>query len=111
MSFSPAFKDLAHNDALEAAGLISLFLPTKSHQGGPEAAKTSPPPWKDWISEWIRLWAAVPNCKYWDIQWAGLLARAIKHVPPADVDWEPYLPFLFTQFLNAIEVGIKSCLF
>lgn len=101
---SPAFKDLAHNDALEAAGLIGLFLPTKSRQGGAESAGASPPPWKEWVADWVRLWAAVPNCKYWDTQWGGLVARAIKHVAPADVDWEPHLPFLFTKFLNAIEV-------
>lgn len=126
---SPAFEDLAHHDALEAAGLLGLFLPTKPFRredssvklppqrwsdfegtwmrlwwGGSIPPQSPPLPWNEWVEEWMHLWAAVPNCKYWDTQWAGLITRVIKHVAPADVDWEPHLPFLFTQLFNSVEV-------
>lgn len=76
--------------------------------GGPAPTKTPPPPWEEWVAEWIRLWAAIPNCQFWDTQWARLVTRVIKHADHADVDWEPHLPFLFTQLLNGIEVIIAA---
>jgi hypothetical protein len=58
---------------------------------------------RDWISECLKLWASLPNCRYWNLQWASLIARCIKH-SVGSVDWEPFLPTLFTSFLRSFEV-------
>lgn len=56
-----------------------------------------------WISECFSLWAALPNCRYWNLQWASLNARCIKH-SRSSFDWEPFLPTLFTNFVRSFEV-------
>lgn len=59
----------------------------------------------DWLIEVLHLWAAVPNCNFWNLQWASLLSRVIKHSSLWEV-WEPLLPTLFTFYLRSFEVWL-----
>lgn len=101
----PAFQDLASNDALQAAGLVALFLPTTSSANN---AEEPPPPWRSWVSQWMALWGKVPNCPFWAQQWASLLTRCAKHLPAAAVDWEPHIPLLYTRFLAAFGLPVGT---
>jgi proteasome activator subunit 4 len=60
---------------------------------------------RDWLIEVLHLWAAVPNCNFWNLQWASLLSRVIKHSSSWEV-WEPLLPTLFTFYLRSFEVPV-----
>lgn len=101
--FRPKLEDISHNSALEAAGFLSLFLSTKSEK----KAKVNESFFsRAWLAECLELWSAIPTCHYWNIQWASLLSRCIKHRVLSTSDWEPFLPELFTNFLNAFEVPV-----
>jgi proteasome activator subunit 4 len=100
--FRPAFEDLSHNSSLEAVGFVSLFLPSTLHiDGDVDTALLT----RDWLIEVLHLWAAVPNCNFWNLQWASLLSRVIKHSSSWEV-WEPLLPTLFTFYLRSFEVPV-----
>jgi hypothetical protein len=62
----------------------------------------------DWITECIDLWESIPNCQFWNSQWADVIARVVKNYP--DVDWEGLLPLLFAKYLNMFEVSISILL-
>ncbi|KAL3680307.1 hypothetical protein R1sor_023263 [Riccia sorocarpa] len=102
--FRPALDDLSHNAALEAVSFIDLFLPTNLEKLT-EADRTTLS--RKWFAECLNLWAALPNSHYWDRQWASLLSRYIKHCFMSQtVDWDPYLPDLFTHILTSFEVPV-----
>lgn len=101
--FRPKFDDISHNSALEAAGFVSLFLPTKSQK---TLQIDQPFFTRAWLAECLDLWSAIPSCHYWNVQWASVLSRCIKHQVMGPFDWEPFLPRIFTQFLNAFDVPI-----
>ncbi|KAG0595242.1 hypothetical protein M758_UG152600 [Ceratodon purpureus] len=52
----------------------------------------------------MRIWAAMPNCRFWNFQWAALLSRVIKHSHDTFSDWEDFVPTLFTFYLQSFEV-------
>ncbi|KAM1276450.1 hypothetical protein ACFX13_029665 [Malus domestica] len=87
-----------HNSSFEGSGFVRLFLPTNldnqdffSH---------------DWIKEFFRLWDSIPNCQFWNSQWAAVIARVVKNYKL--IDWECYLPTLFTKYLNMFEVPVAN---
>lgn len=57
---------------------------------------------RDWIKECVALWESIPKCQFWNSQWAAIIARVIKNYN--HIDWEPFLPMLFTRYLNMFEV-------
>lgn len=61
---------------------------------------------RDWIKQSLDLWNSNPNCQFWDIQWAGIFARCIKNYN--SIDWECFLPALFTHYLNMFEVSTMT---
>ncbi|KAM1341287.1 hypothetical protein ACFX2F_005761 [Malus domestica] len=87
-----------HNSSFEGSGFVRLFLPTNldnqdffSH---------------DWIKEFFHLWDSIPNCQFWNSQWAAVIARVVKNYKL--IDWECYLPALFTRYLNMFEVPVAN---
>ncbi|CAA0832493.1 proteasome activating protein 200 [Striga hermonthica] len=87
-----------HNAAFEGAGFVRLFLPTNVEN-------------QDFFNpEWIRLcldhWASIPNCQFWNSQWASVTARVIKSYP--FIEWEHFLPDLFSIYLNIFEVPVAN---
>ena len=56
----------------------------------------------DWIAQCLDIWDSVTNCNFWDIQWASIIARCIKNF--RSVNWDDYLPLLFTRYLNMFAV-------
>ncbi|RDX74118.1 Proteasome activator subunit 4 [Mucuna pruriens] len=60
----------------------------------------------DWITECIDLWESIPNCQFWNNQWADVIARVVKNYH--NVDWECFLPLLFARYLNMFEVPVAN---
>ncbi|KAJ3694711.1 hypothetical protein LUZ60_000088 [Juncus effusus] len=87
-----------HYAAFEGCGFLRLFLPINSKN---QDFFTS-----DWIKESLDLWNSIPNCQFWDIQWTAIISRCIKNCN--SVDFEPFLPFLFTSYLNMFEVPVSN---
>ncbi|KAL4185907.1 hypothetical protein AMTRI_Chr10g8130 [Amborella trichopoda] len=87
-----------HNSSFEGAGFIRLFLPTNLENQDHFSLQ--------WIEDCLDLWASIPNCQFWDIQWANVIARCIKNCPT--INWEPFLPVLFTHYLNLFEVPVAN---
>ncbi|KAF0904304.1 hypothetical protein E2562_033273 [Oryza meyeriana var. granulata] len=87
-----------HNSAFEGIGFLRLFLPANSRNQDHFTT--------DWIAECLDIWGSVTNCNFWDIQWASIIARCIKG--SISVDWEKFIPLLFTRYLNMFEVPISS---
>ncbi|KAJ8640128.1 hypothetical protein MRB53_016822 [Persea americana] len=87
-----------HNCSFEGSGFVKLFLPTNMENRDFFS--------QDWIKQCLDLWNSIPNCQFWDIQWAGIFARCIKNYN--SIDWECFLPALFTHYLNMFEVPIAS---
>ncbi|XP_019059113.1 PREDICTED: proteasome activator subunit 4 [Tarenaya hassleriana] len=87
-----------HNSSFEGSGFVRLFLPTN-----PENQDFFS---EEWISNCLELWDTIPNCQFWNSQWTAVLARVIKtyHF----VNWERFLPTLFSRFLNMFEVPVAS---
>lgn len=50
------------------------------------------------------LWDSIPNCQFWNSQWAAVMARVVKNYK--FINWECFLPTLFTRFLNMFEVSV-----
>nr|BAD53980.1 proteasome activator subunit 4-like [Oryza sativa Japonica Group] len=96
--FSPLLKNPWHNSAFEGIGFLRLFLPANSRNQDHFTT--------DWIAECLDIWGSVTNCNFWDIQWAAIVARCIKG--SISVDWEKFIPLLFTRYLNMFEVPISS---
>ncbi|WVY94964.1 hypothetical protein V8G54_034052 [Vigna mungo] len=83
-----------HNSSFEGSGFARLFLPTNLDN---EAFFTH-----DWITECIDLWESIPNCQFWNNQWADVIARVVKNYH--NVDWDCFLPLLFARYLNMFEI-------
>lgn len=58
----------------------------------------------NWIKVCMDQWDSVPNCQFWDFQWAAVTARVIKNCN--FINWECFLPMLFTRYLNMFEVSV-----
>ncbi|XP_027335262.1 proteasome activator subunit 4 [Abrus precatorius] len=87
-----------HNSSFEGSGFARLFLPTNLDN---QAFFTH-----DWIAECIDLWESIPNCQFWNNQWADVIARVVKNYH--NVDWESVLPLLFARYLNMFEVPVAN---
>lgn len=87
-----------HNSSFEGSGFVKLFLPTNMENNDFYS--------QDWIRQFIDLWDSIPTCQFWDIQWTEFLARCIKNC--TSIDWECFLPVLFTKYLNMFEVPIAN---
>ncbi|KAK7305308.1 hypothetical protein VNO77_43212 [Canavalia gladiata] len=87
-----------HNSSFEGSGFARLFLPTNLDN---QAFFSH-----DWITECMNLWESIPNCQFWNNQWADVIARVIKNYH--NVDWECLLPLLFTRYLNMFEVPVAN---
>ncbi|XP_054818668.1 proteasome activator subunit 4 [Prosopis cineraria] len=87
-----------HNSAFEGSGFARLFLPTN--------LDNQPFFSHDWIEECIELWDSIPNCQFWNGQWAAIIARVVKNYH--NVDWECFLPALFARYLNMFEVPVSN---
>ncbi|KAK8926304.1 hypothetical protein KSP39_PZI018786 [Platanthera zijinensis] len=96
--FRPFMENPWHNSSFEGSGFLRLFLPTNLEN---ENFYTS-----DQIREFVELWNSIPNCQFWDIQWASILARCVKNCK--SIDWECFLPALFTRCLNMFEVPVST---
>ncbi|KAF3453245.1 hypothetical protein FNV43_RR03685 [Rhamnella rubrinervis] len=87
-----------HNSSFEGSGFVRLFLPT--NLDNKEFFS------QDWIKECINLWESIPNCQFWNSQWAAITARVVKNYNI--IDWECFLPTLFTRYLNMFEVPVAN---
>ncbi|CAL5202430.1 unnamed protein product [Lathyrus oleraceus] len=87
-----------HNSSFEGSGFARLFLPTNLDN---QAFYTH-----DWITECLDLWESIPNCQFWNSQWADVIARVVKNYH--NVDWEGLLPLLFAKYLNMFEVPVAN---
>ncbi|XP_078443427.1 proteasome activating protein 200 isoform X2 [Wolffia australiana] len=96
--FRPGLENPWHNSAFEVSGFVKLFLPMNAQN---KDFFTN-----DWIKKCIDIWELVPNCQFWDVQWASVLARCIKK--HSSLDWENFMPRLFTRYLNLFEVPVSS---
>ncbi|CAH2053834.1 unnamed protein product [Thlaspi arvense] len=98
----PTFRSLLenpwHNSSFEGSGFVRLFLPTNPENQDFFSEK--------WIKKCLELWDSIPNCQFWNSQWAAVLARVIKNC--SSIDWESYLPMLFSRFLNMFEVPVAN---
>ncbi|EOY11860.1 Proteasome activating protein 200 isoform 4 [Theobroma cacao] len=54
----------------------------------------------------MELWDSIPNCQFWNGQWTAVMARVVKNYK--FINWECFLPTLFTRFLNMFEVPVAS---
>uniref|UniRef100_A0A1J3I7C0 Proteasome activator subunit 4 n=1 Tax=Noccaea caerulescens TaxID=107243 RepID=A0A1J3I7C0_NOCCA len=87
-----------HNSSFEGSGFVRLFLPTNPENQDFFSEK--------WINNCLELWDSIPNCQFWNSQWTEVLARVIKKC--SFIDWESYLPMLFSRFLNMFEVPVAN---
>lgn len=87
-----------HNSSFESAGFIRLLLPMNPEN---QSYFTS-----DWVSQCLDLWVSVPNCQFWDVQWASVMERCLKNCK--HIDWECFLPSLFTRYLSMFEVPVSN---
>ncbi|OMO83857.1 Armadillo-like helical [Corchorus capsularis] len=87
-----------HNATFEGAGFMRLFLPTNADNQDFFS--------DNWIRECMELWDSIPNCQFWNSQWTAVMARVVKNYK--SINWEGFLPALFTKFLNMFEVPVAS---
>jgi hypothetical protein len=79
-----------------------MFLPT--NRLSPAGAG---PQFLGWMGEVMDSWGWIENMRDWDFCWISLFNRvARKNV--GHIDWEPYLPWLFTKFLAAFQLPVGS---
>ncbi|EMS63254.1 hypothetical protein TRIUR3_16462 [Triticum urartu] len=95
LEFRPLLENPWHNSAFEGVGFVRLFLPANSRNQDHFTT--------DWIAQCLHIWDSVTNCNFWDIQWAAIIARCIKN--SRSIEWEKFLPLLFTRYLNMFEVN------
>ncbi|CAI0540944.1 unnamed protein product, partial [Linum tenue] len=96
--FSSLTENPWHNSSFEGSGFVRLFLPTNLEN---QDFYTN-----DWVRKTMELWESIPNCQFWNSQWAAVIARVIKNYD--FVDWEGFLPVLFTRYLNMFEVPVAN---
>ncbi|GLT79522.1 hypothetical protein SLA2020_510070 [Shorea laevis] len=87
-----------HNSSFEGSGFVRLFLPTNLDNQDFFS--------DNWIRECIELWDSIPNCQFWNSQWTAVIARVIKNY--SFINWEGFMPSLFTRFLNMFEVPVAN---
>ncbi|KVI02352.1 Armadillo-type fold [Cynara cardunculus var. scolymus] len=87
-----------HNSVFEGSGFVRLFLPTNLNNEDFYS--------REWINTCILQWDSIPNCQFWNSQWAAIMARVIKNYKSKD--WEDLLPEIFSRFLNMFEVPVAS---
>ncbi|GLT83766.1 hypothetical protein SLE2022_020380 [Rubroshorea leprosula] len=87
-----------HNSSFEGSGFVRLFLPTNLDNQDFFS--------DNWIRECIELWDSIPNCQFWNSQWTAVIARVIKNY--SFINWESFMPSLFTRFLNMFEVPVAN---
>ncbi|GKB07401.1 proteasome activator subunit 4 [Tanacetum coccineum] len=97
--FSSLHENPWHNSAFEGSGFVRLFLPTNAENEEFYSC--------EWVNACILQWDSIPNCQFWNSQWAAILARVIKNYKSKD--WEDLLHEIFSRFLNMclwqVEVG------
>ncbi|KAK4398681.1 Proteasome activator subunit [Sesamum angolense] len=87
-----------HNASFEGAGFVRLFLPTNfDNQEFFSTVSNAPVSYH---------WGSIPNCQFWNSQWASVTARVIKSY--SCIDWEVFLPDLFNIYLNMFEVPVAN---
>ncbi|KAI0501736.1 hypothetical protein KFK09_016681 [Dendrobium nobile] len=96
--FRPFMENPWHNSSFEGSGFLRLFLTTNIENADFYTSER--------IREFLDLWNSIPNCQFWDIQWASILARCIKNCK--SIDWECFLPALFTRYLNMFEIPVST---
>lgn len=87
-----------HNSSFEGSGFVRLFLPTNLDN---QDFFT-----QEWINTCLEHWNSIPNCPFWNSQWASITARVIKNYKC--IEWEGSLPTLFNRYLNAFEVPVAN---
>ncbi|XP_073268690.1 proteasome activator subunit 4 isoform X1 [Populus alba] len=87
-----------HNSSFEGSGFLRLFLPTNLEN---QDFYT-----ETWVKKSLNMWDSVPNSQFWNSQWAAIIARVIKNYD--FIDWECFLPMLFSRFLNMFEVPLAN---
>ncbi|GMJ16016.1 proteasome activating protein 200 [Hibiscus trionum] len=98
LEFRSPLENPWHNATFEGAGFVRLFLPTNAENQDFFS--------ENWIRECMELWDSIPNCQFWNSQWTAVLARVVKNCK--FINWECFLPTLFTKFLNMFEVPVAS---
>ncbi|KAF2298087.1 hypothetical protein GH714_013491 [Hevea brasiliensis] len=96
--FSSLLENPWHNSSFEGAGFVRLFLPTNLDNRDFYT--------DDWVKKSVELWDSIPNCQFWNSQWAAVIARVIKNC--SLVNWEYFLPTLFSRYLNMFEVPVAN---
>ncbi|XP_011000362.1 PREDICTED: proteasome activator subunit 4-like [Populus euphratica] len=87
-----------HNSSFEGSGFLRLFLPTNLEN---QDFYT-----ETWVKKSLNMWDSIPNSQFWNSQWAAIIARVIKNYD--FIDWECFLPMLFSRFLNMFEVPLAN---
>ncbi|CAL5335470.1 unnamed protein product [Camellia sinensis] len=87
-----------HNSSFEGAGFVRLFLPTNIDNQDFFS--------QDWFKICLDQWDSIPNCQFWNSQWAAITARVIKNYK--FISWDCFLPTLFTRYLNMFEVPVAN---
>lgn len=85
----------------KAVSYFEIFLPTSlppelHHKG-----------FKLWFDELIGLWVSVQNLPQWEGQLVNLFARlATDNI--GYIDWDPYVPKIFTRILRSLNLPVGS---
>ncbi|XP_049827617.1 proteasome activator complex subunit 4-like [Schistocerca gregaria] len=69
--------------------------PEKSHLG-----------YKLWFEELMNLWKVCHNAPMWENEIMWLMAR-LAHHNIGYIDWEPYIPLMFTRFLQSLYLPVS----
>jgi len=85
------------------AGLLVTFLPTNWR--GLEGEKEP-----KWLREMFNIWLQMENIRGWDVMWMGLFS-SLAQESCGRVDWNPYLPQFFTQFLRFFRLPVGTVSF
>ncbi|XP_030627610.1 proteasome activator complex subunit 4A [Chanos chanos] len=85
----------------KAIGYFELFLPTtlppELHHKG----------FKLWFDELISLWVSVQNLPSWEVHLVSLFAR-LANDNIGYIDWDPYIPKIFTRILRSFNLPVGS---
>ncbi|KZV41974.1 proteasome activator subunit 4 [Dorcoceras hygrometricum] len=87
-----------HNASFEGAGFLRLFLPTNFENRDFFQ--------REWVGICLDHWCSIPNCQFWNSQWASVTARVIKRY--SFINWEDFMPALFNIYLNMFEVPVAN---
>uniref|UniRef100_A0A671Y3T0 Proteasome activator subunit 4 n=1 Tax=Sparus aurata TaxID=8175 RepID=A0A671Y3T0_SPAAU len=84
-----------------AISYFELFLPTtlppELHHKG----------FKLWFDELISLWVSVQNLPSWEVHLVNLFAR-LSNDNIGYVDWDPYIPKIFTRILRSLNLPVGT---